>query len=587
MEGEAKLDFRLDTRLLNVIGITLLLIVSIFVWTLPFQKDKLPFGEGDSAWHFAIGDNIVSNDKAPFGLPYYVALWYGGFNKLGAFFPEYPPSNHVNYALMQVLGGERFTPVFIYRAVASFLGALAVFFFISRLFGFRPESIAGLGLSFSVRERLMYLFGQQPTVVSMVMAPIAFYSWYRYLESFYDGNPKKVYLFATVALLASQFMLHFQGFLGSVVILSVFTLAMSFKFRRVPVSKATLKSVVVALAAFLVVAGPIFYLIYYGTGGSDLSLALHLDRLWGIPSCEKELPAESQHPIAGRWGIAPCEVSGNFPADSVLFSAEYPGILPVFFFVALALLLLRLFLVKKNMKEVFLISWLVGVYLLLHFDVFSGTGAPRLTRMLIFENQLFYALIGLSAVWIPSTIASLVKLARPFSGAAKYALAGLLVVIILISSARVAYDGLKYSYPEPIRISPVQFSFAEDVLSKLPEKAFIYDAVLPGDIGQWYRQLRYPKMRWMLAVSQRHVSRDWPLTNGMVADIRETYYLFDYSDIAKFAASADPGTQQLGIALGQQLYSIEAQLFNGSQPVYNADNIRLYKYREDLPKVPT
>ncbi len=67
----------------------------------------------------------------------YVALGDGGGGNdslntlLGKFAPEYPPPNHMNYALMQVFGGERFTPVFIYRAFASFLGVLSVFFLVS------------------------------------------------------------------------------------------------------------------------------------------------------------------------------------------------------------------------------------------------------------------------------------------------------------------------------------------------------------------------------------------------------------------------------------------------------------------------
>lgn len=564
----ASFGVSLDSRLLSVVAVMALLLVSLFLWTLPFQKNRLPFGEGDSAWHFAIGDNIASKDKASWSLPYYVALWYAGFNTLmGNFAPEYPPPNHVNYALMQVAGGERFTPVFIYRAMASFLGVASVFFLISRLFGILPGFLAGLGLSFSVRERLMYLFGQQPTVVSFVIFPMLFYAWYRYLTSFYEGRQQKVYLFAAVGLLASQYLLHFQGFFASLIILAVFTVAMALRFRRLPVARSSLRPLILAGLLFIIIAAP-FVLIYAGTGGSEFRPAIKLAKL-------------------GGWGIAPQEVSGNFPPESVSFSAEYPGFLPVFIFVGIFLLLLRLFLVKSNAKEILLLSWLIGVYVLLHLDGITGTSVARITRMLVLENYLFYSLAALSVVWLPFAVASLVKLNKNYAAIATYSLGVILAAIILLGPGVQAKEELKSAYSGLSRITPLQAEFAENVLGQLPEHAFVYDTILSSDAGRQYRVFRYPKIRWMLAVSQRYVGRNSPFNNSLVADMNETYYLFDYSDIALFASSSDQGTSQAGLILANELRDVELKLFNSARPVYDGNNIRLYKYYPGLPGVPT
>src|SRR3989338_5137290 len=119
----------------DAIAVTVLFIVAFSVWTLPFQQDERPFGEGDAAWHFSIGDYIAQSDTPIWRLPFYIGMWYYGYNSiLGPFAPEYPPSNHYNYALMQVSGGERFVPVMIYRAMASFLGIFAVFFLVAKLY---------------------------------------------------------------------------------------------------------------------------------------------------------------------------------------------------------------------------------------------------------------------------------------------------------------------------------------------------------------------------------------------------------------------------------------------------------------------
>ncbi len=564
----AKVKLQLNSGLVGVIAVTFLLLASFYLWTLPFQNNRLPFGEGDSAWHFAIGDNIASNDKATFDLPYYIALWYAGFNTLlGKFAPEYPPPNHVNYALMQVFGGERFTPVFIYRAFASFLGVLSVFFLVSRLFGVLPGFLAGLGLSFSMRERLMYLFGQQPTVISIAIAPAAIYAWYKYVTSFYEeeNGAKKAYLFVTVGLLASQYLLHFQGFLCSVIVLAIFTAAMAAKFRKLPVSKSNAKSLGVAALAFIILAAP-FLLIYLGTGGSELKPAFHPGKL-------------------GGWGPSPDEVRGNFPPASVAFSAEYPGIIPVFLFAGIALLLLRIFLVKSNTKEILLLSWLVGVYLILHLDAFTATSTARITRMLVLENYLFYSLIALSVVWLPSTIASLVKLNRNSASIAKYSLAIILAAILVFGPGVQAKKDLKSAYSGLERITPLQADFAQNVLGQLPEKAFVYDQVLSSQAGQQYRVFRYPKIRWMLAISQRYVGRNSPINNSLVDNIDETYYLFDYSDLALFASSADPNTNQFGLVLANELRGIEVKIFNSTIPVFDQNNIRLYKYYPGLEVV--
>lgn len=564
--GNAKAGFTLSSKAVAVAAVTVLFLVSLYLWTLPFQKNSLPFGEGDSAWHFAIGDHITSSDKASFRLSYVVGVWYYGFNRiLGPFAPEYPPSNHVDYALMQVFGGERFIPVFIFRAIASFLGAIAIFFVISRLFGVFPAFIAGLGLSFSLREQLAYLFGQQPTLLAIVITPVTMYAWYKYLTSIYSsgedsthhnvsgGSGNVVYLYLTFALLASQYLLHFQGFVASAVIMAVFAAAMRVRFRKLPVSKSNVKHLVAAILLLLAVAAP-FATIYLGSP-EGYTPSWKISRLF-------------------EWGISPSYFEGSYPPSFSLFSAEYPKILWPFLFASIVLLLLRLFLVKNNVKELFLLSWLIGTYIVLHLDVFVGTGLNRLARMLVLENYIFFALIALSVVWLPQAMASLLKPGPRIASVAKYSLAAILIFALVMTSGRATYATLSQAYSSIDRITPAQADFAGNYLSQLPEKAFIYDPSLKV-VGQW----RYPKMRWMLAISQRHVGRydGGPIASADFIDKSETYFLFDYSDIALLAAS--PQYQQQAAAWASQLQQIEAGMFNSTQPIYDVNNIRLYKYR--------
>lgn len=545
--------FRISSRLLSVIAVAVLFIVSLFFWTLPFQHNRLPFGEGDSAWHFSIGDSISSSDKATFRLPYYVGIWYYGFNKvLGPFALEYPPSNHVNYALMQVFGGERFVPVLIYRAIASFLGVFAVFFLLSRLFGVFPAFISGLGLVFSFREQMIFLWGQQPTLISLIIVPVVMYAWYSYLNSFYSGSSKPVYLYLAFALLLSQYFLHIQGFLASLLILGIFTAAMAAKHRKLPVSKGNFRHFVVAASAFLVVALP-FILIYIGAPSGSPPVS-SLERLM-------------------QWNVPHNLVSGSFPESFVLFSYEYAPFVRLFIFTGILLLIIRAFFARSNNKELLLLSWLVGLYIIFHLDVLGIIDPGRVARMQVMEPALFFSLAALSIVWLPSAVSSIAKVRSPLFAAAKYVLAAVLAISLVTTSGEASYNNLKNAYSGIDRITPVQAEFAEWLGANLPEKAYIYDPAA-GILGQW----RYKKTRWMLAVSQRHVGAyDFSTIANLSYDKNYTYALLDYSDIALLASSQ--GYRQQALAWAAQLQQIEASLFNNTQPLYDKNNIRLYQYR--------
>ena len=119
----------------DIAALTTLFLLSFFVWTQPIRSNPLPFGEGDGAYHFSYNEYMSSADKTMTQLPDYIHLWYYGYNKLVFGSPEYPPSNHVAAAIVQAFSGG-VVPVFIFYALTSSFGALAVYFLIRKLFGF-------------------------------------------------------------------------------------------------------------------------------------------------------------------------------------------------------------------------------------------------------------------------------------------------------------------------------------------------------------------------------------------------------------------------------------------------------------------
>ena len=537
---------------IDIIALVALFVVAFSLWTIPIQNDPRPFGEGDSAWHFAIGDYIASSDQPIWRLPYYVGLWYYGYNSiLGPFAPEYPPSNHYNYALMQVSGGERFAPVLMYRAIASFLGIFSVFFVISKLYGTPSALIASSALVFSLREQMIYLFGQQPTLVSVVMAPVSFYAFYRYLDSYYRQETKIVYLYLTALLLGSQYLLHIQGFVLSSLVIGTFTILMFIKYRKLPFIRSNWKHLAAVAIVFLAISLP-FIFIYLGA--PDLG------------------SSEPDYSRIFKWGLDPVFLSGSYPPAYTSFSGEYsnPALI-----IPLVLLGILFALLRRTNKDLLMLGWLVGIYLVLHVDLYLGVGQERSARLLVAEPALFYSLMAIGIISLLSYALSFVKLPSNTKNIAKYAVAGVVVILIFQSGWASSNATFSNSYQSIFRITPVQTELADWLHDNTAENAYIYYLAdsPPYKLGGW----QYQKMRWILASSQRHVA-NFGGTVKINPDTEDSpfYFVFDYSDFAAILGSApnsmQPAAQQSVAALQQ----FEESNFNISDALFNRNNIRVY-----------
>src|SRR3989338_4423388 len=117
--------------------------------------------------------------------------------------------------------------------------------------------------------------------------------------------------------------------------MAVFTIAMAVLFRRLQLSKSNLLLLAAAIVLFLAVAAP-FAAVYFGSPDS-YTPSWNLGRVL-------------------EWGISPDYFKGSFPPAFSLFSSEYPKALVPFLAAGMVLLFVRLFLVKNNVRELFLLS---------------------------------------------------------------------------------------------------------------------------------------------------------------------------------------------------------------------------------------
>lgn len=517
-----------------------LFLVAFYVWTLPVSE--LPFGEGDAAWHFGIGDYISATDKTIDRLPTYVGYWYYLFNpKIGPLALEYPPSNHINYALMQVVGGERVIPVYLYKAITSFLGIFAVYFLISRLYGSIPAFAAGLGLAFSSREILTYLWGQQPTLISITIIPVFLYALYKLETSVYEGKPKIIYLYATVLLMASQFLLHIQGLFVSIVIGVIFKVLMFLKHRRIPFKAVFNKNNFIhggiCLAILAVVILP-FMNIYLGPE-SDIAERGSFGRLFS-------------------WTIDSSLQQGAYPDAYFSFSNNYSLFLLPFIILGIVFIALR-----RKEQDLLMLSWLAGIYIVLHLDVLIGASIVRVARMLVAEPQLFFALAAIGAFYAQS----LIKLPSPARDYAKLSLVGLLGTIIVATIGVSAMNDLGKSYQGISRVTNAQVEAAKWLDENTPRDAAVFNA----------GTLTYPKMRFMHVLSRRYTSNKpsgfqlqgagkYPGLN-----LTPSYYVFDYSDLSQLR-----GDTQIEKQIAQ-LSELESQV--NATKVYDRNSIRIYSIK--------
>ena len=151
---------KLSLKKIEIILLVILYLSALYIWTLPIQKNKLPFGDVDASSHFTIGDYMVTYDKSIAKIPYPITFRYKGQN---AMFPDYlwyPPQYWTNTAIAQIFGGDRILPFFIVVAVFSSLIIISSYFFIRNLFGFWPAFLSSFLLMFSTRDYMIYLWGQ-------------------------------------------------------------------------------------------------------------------------------------------------------------------------------------------------------------------------------------------------------------------------------------------------------------------------------------------------------------------------------------------------------------------------------------------
>lgn len=471
------------------IPLIILFLISFYLWTLPLQKNKLPFGEGDAAWHFANSDYAAQADRSFWRLPNYIGLWYYGYNKiLGVNALEYPPPYHLNGGIMQIVGGDRIVPIYLYIVITSFSIIFTLYFLIKKLYGSLPAFIAGFSLIFSIRDIMVYLWGQRPTTASYAYIPLILFCFYRYIVSLIKRCSDKKYLIIGVLLLVSQYYFHIQGFIISFVILTVFVIFMFLKY-KFTIEFKEIRFIILVSSLFLAMSLP-FILIYLG---ASTSIPLRINSLHRLFYWYKPV--------------------GGYPVANIPYTKVYGFYAFPFLFVGIFYALAR-----RKPQDILLLSWLIGMYIVLHFDVVGFGSIPRVERMLIPEAYIFYSFISLGVV----KLAYFLKLNTKIKGYVTLIAILVFIIFLIYFQGNNAYITLKNAYIGILRITPYQYEIAKWIDKNLPQDAIIYN------VGQ----LTYPKERFISMLAKRAGVTQGSYVHFYNRTGREpNYVLIDYSDL--------------------------------------------------------
>jgi len=520
---------KISLKKIELISVAVLYIAALYLWTLPIQKNSMPFGDVDASSHFAVGDYISANDRSIAKVPYYIFSRYGGQNAAFPGYLWYAPQYWTNLGISQVLGGGRIIPFFIMIAIFSSLTILSAYFLMRRLFGFWPAFLSSFLLIFSTRDYMVYLWGQWPQALSFAFTPIALYCFYQY----YKEGMKPIYLYFLALFLSAQFFFHPQGLIASAGALIALSLILLVRDKKIPFS---FKHLLISVILFLLISAAFApfnfgsFFIELTTGQPEQVKSYQLDKLFRWYQGIKNDP-----------GLPDFYFKYNNSHGSLNNSLLSWWTLP---FLLAGILVLA---IRRKDEDFVLLSWLISFYFLTRLTVF-GYGA-RDIRMFAYEAHVFYPIIAIGLVSL-SSIPKQAVLKKYL----KYGLIALFIVLAVSVNGKSAYDVLKSQQNSIGRINPWQYETAEWLKSNTDEMSDIYDC---GTLGF---QNYAAKIKWFGVLSQRHfVVEDKEISST-------DYVLVDYTD-ALLLKNQD---------YANFLQNYEAS-FQNSTPVYNKNNVRLYK----------
>ena len=535
---------KINKKYLEVFIFLAVYLFAIYMWTLPFQDNRTPYGEFDAISHWGLGDFIAQRDRTFVYLPPFLDYPYGTDNEFKPHTLWYPPPFHTDFAIISAFSNDRMVPIYLTNAIFASSILISVFFVIRRLFGFLPAILSSFLLTFSMRDIMPYLWGQWPERFAYAFVPLILYCFYMYYTTYSKEENKPIYLYMMSLLLAVNVFIHPLVFFHSLIGIFVLGVALAIKQKKIPFSW---KHIGLALLFFLV----LFAIFPYQTGNVIVSFT------------KSSTPEEMKHSIVSRllqWAPNAEDFVGSVPASYFSFKDMHGLWTLPFLLIGLLILVIR----REN-RDIFLLAWLISLYLVLHRDLIDKF--MFLHRSLSASAHIFVPITVIGAL----SLFSLIKLPKIYKSFLKYGAAVLIVVLTIVYNFPAAHSTLDNAYDHPfLRPNAAQIEVSEWIKDNTPEDINV------SVIGPYPDIMK--KASWMASYSHRtsHYFEGfltWPRYEENREEIinyhlLNDYVVFDYTDIALLSDKS----------LAEQWLSFEKQQMANHTLLYNKDNIRVYKY---------
>jgi hypothetical protein len=517
---------------------------ALYMWTLPFQDNQVPYGEWDAISHWELGDFIAQRDNTFVNLPPFLDYSYGPDNRFKPHTLWYHPPFHTDLAIISAFSNSRMVPIYLTNAIFASAILISVFFVIKRLFGFLPAILSSFMLTFSMRDIMPYLWGQWPERFAYAFIPLILYCFYMYYTTYSKEKNRPIYLYIMSLLLAVNVFIHPLVFFHSLIGIFVLGIALAIKLKKIPIN-------IKHLGFFFLIFIVLFAIFPYQSGNVIVSFI------------ESSTPEEKKYSPLSRllqWSPNPKDFVGSVPESYFSFK-DMHGLWTLPFLLIGVLILV----IRRENRDIFLLAWLISLYLVLHRDLIGKF--MFLHRSLSATAHIFVPITAIGAL----SLFSLIKLPKIYKSFLKYGAVILVVALTLIYNFPAAQSTLDQAYDSPLlRINSAQVEVSEWLKDNLGEDVNVSVIGPPPEIMQ--------KVWWMASYSHRtsHYFEGF-LTWGTFKENREElvrshllndYVVFDYTDIGLLQDRS----------LVEQWLEFEKQNMGSHTLIYNKDNIRVYKY---------
>ncbi|MBI2135295.1 hypothetical protein HYU09_04860 [Candidatus Woesearchaeota archaeon] len=515
---------------------------ALYLWTLPFQHNEMPYGEFDAISHWGLADFISQTDRTFVYLPKFIDERYGGDNSFKPHTLWYPPPFHTDFAIISSFAQGRFVPVYLTNAVFATAILISVFFVIRSLFGFLPAILSSFLLTFSMRDIMPYLWGQWPERFGYAFVPLTLYCFYRYYTTYSKESSKPIYLYLTSLLLGINLFIHPLTFFHSILGLFILFVFLWLKERKFPLD---LKSILISIALFALLMS----IFPYQSGNVIASFTQDSSSQDKVHSAFSRL---------AQWAPNAEDFIGSVPASYFSFR-EMNGLwtLPFLLFGILFLA------IRRENRDIFLLAWLFSLYLILHRDLIGKISF--LHRSLSATAHIFVPITVIGALSIPK----LIPVNKDIKKYLIYAFSILIVVLAFMYSFPAANSTLKAAYEHPfVRVNQDEIEATAWIESNIPEDGVI-SLIGPPD---------EKKFRWLAFLSHRpfsniveYLTLEQYSENAQELfskELHENYVMLDYTDIGRLQ---DRSHAERWL----QFERIELADFT---LLYDKNNIRIYKY---------